>query len=535
MLRGSLLWGPGDHPQPQNTRQPGRVDVSPPARRVQSLKLGAAAQMLPIVAGYGTNLLATPYAVSRLGLHDFGVWSITGAIAQYAGLLDLGVSRAASRYVALFHAKGDDKSEGAVLGMCVTTLAILGALLGGLAFLTPGPVDRVIGAGSAELAHQLLLCAVSILIVSLLARVLAAASVGRGRQVSAGIGVAILSTFQALGGVVALMVWPSLTAFALGTVIATVLGLGAVVTAILVDERRITIGRPVTGLSREILGYGIKSQVAAGGDMLLMQSGKLIAGIMVGPAAAGAFELANRLAMGAQAFSSASDAAVMPHLTRSYIVGGMESVLSQYEYLTRRATAVTIFIPFALAATAFSAIPLWLGAGKGVVVFVLLAILPGVAVNVSTGVCTCTLSALGRPAIIAVVTVVAGAAQSAIAVAMGYWFGFVGIAIAFAVGLPAAKLIGLWYMQSRVGIPMKLYFRGVRGPYVIGIIAMSIVLPLGVFAAPHNRESAVWPFMASAALFCAAYGLLGWNRGYLPQLPLRRRRSHVSIQQQESD
>jgi O-antigen/teichoic acid export membrane protein len=489
--------------------------------------------MLPLVAGYGTILLATPYVVSRLGIHDFGVWSITGAVAQYAAFLDLGVSRAANRYVALFHAKGDVRSEGAVVGICVTALVILWALLGSLALLTRSLVDHVLGTGNPELACFLLLCAVSIMIVGLLARVLAAASVGRGRQVPASIGVAILSALQAVGGVAALVVRPSLTAFAIGTVAGAVLGLGAVVTIILLDERRITIGRPGAALARAILSYGINSQVGAAGDLLLLQSGKLIAGIMVGPAAAGVYELASRLAVGAYALGAAPVSALTPHLTRCYVTRGMDGVLSEYERLTRRNTAVAIFVPFAMAATAFSAIPLWLGRDEPLVVFALLALLPGIAINGSTGVCTATLSAIGRPALIARVSVVAGVLQSAFTVTLGYTFGFVGIVVAIGVSVPAAKLIGLWWMQARIGLPMKLYFRGTCGPYAAGMIAMAIALPIGLLAAPDSRASAVWPFLASAVLFCAAYAVLGWSRDYLPRVPLRHRRSHGAVRQQE--
>jgi O-antigen/teichoic acid export membrane protein len=506
---------------------PRRIVIRP-LQRVQSLKLGAAAQMMPIVAGYGVNLLTTPYVVDRLGLHDFGVWSLTGAIAQYGALLDLGVSRAASRFVALFHAKGDIKSEKAVVGICVTTLVALGTLLGGLTLLGAGFLDRVLRTGDRELVCLLLLSSVSILIVGLLARVLAAASVGRGRYVPANIGVAILSTLQFSGGPIALVVQPSLMAFAAGTVAGTLLGFGAVVIAILLDERRIMIGKPDARLLREILAYGVKTQVAAAGDTLFLQSGKLIAGIMVGPAAAGVYELASRLAMGAQAIGGTSAAALTPHITRSYVAGGMDSVLSQYEHLTRRNTAVTIFIPLAMAATAFSGIPLWLGNGHDLVVLVLLALLPGIAVNVSTAVCTSVLSAMGRPDITALVAVLGGVLQSAFTVALGYVFGFVGIAAAFAIGAPAITLVGVWYMQRRVGIPMKLYLHGVRGPFAVGALAISLALPIGLLAAPHSRESAVWPFLASAVLFGATYALFGWRRDYLPRLPLRRLDSHVS-------
>ena len=97
------------------------------AGRVQSLKTGAIAQVLPLAANYGVNLLATPFVVGQLGLHDFGVWAMTGAIAQYAALLDLGAVRAANRYVALFHARGETEKERSVLGICVTTALGLSA------------------------------------------------------------------------------------------------------------------------------------------------------------------------------------------------------------------------------------------------------------------------------------------------------------------------------------------------------------------------------------------------------------------------
>ena len=38
---------------------------------------------------------------------QFGVWAVTGAIAQYARLLDFGITRSLARFVALYDAEGD--------------------------------------------------------------------------------------------------------------------------------------------------------------------------------------------------------------------------------------------------------------------------------------------------------------------------------------------------------------------------------------------------------------------------------------------
>jgi len=171
-------------------------------RGVQSLKLGAAAQTLPLVAGYGVNLLATPYVVSRLGLHDFGIWSITGAIAQYAGLFDLGAYRATNRYVALFHARGDVENERSVIGVSVTALIGLGCVLYAIPLLIPGFLDQVLHTGDPALAQFLVVCAVTVLICWMLGRALAAASFGRGRQVAANVGIAVFGVAQGVGGAV---------------------------------------------------------------------------------------------------------------------------------------------------------------------------------------------------------------------------------------------------------------------------------------------------------------------------------------------
>ncbi len=463
--------------------------MSRSARSVQSLKTGAIAQLLPIVAGYGTVLISTPFVVGRLGLHDFGIWSMTGAIAQYAALFDMGVSRAANRNVALFHAKGDVKSEGAVVGICISVLLLLGSVLIALSLALPSFVERVLRTENLELTRLLILCATLITITGLIARVFAAASIGRGRQVHANIGLAILSTLQALGGVAALVISPSLEAFAIGTAAGTFAGLAAVIIMILSDEKRLIMGLPNLALARDILTFGINSQIAAAGAIMLLQSGKLIAGIMLGPAAAGVYELASRLAMGAQVLGAAIPGALMPHLTRSHIADGWVGVLDQYEYLTRRNAAVALFAPFAMAATAFSGIPLWLGTSKEQVIYVLLALLPGIATNVSTGVCTSLLSAINRTGILAQVAVVGGVAQVAFAVALGYSKGFIGLAIAFGIGVPLVNLASMWYMHSRAKIPMAMFFRGVSGPFGLAVTAFLLSFPIGILAAPDSRAS----------------------------------------------
>jgi O-antigen/teichoic acid export membrane protein len=488
------------------------------AARVQSLKIGTIAQILPLVAGYGVNLLATPYVVVQLGLHDYGVWAMTGAIAQYAGLLNMGMSRAANRYVALFHAQGDTEKDRSVVGICVTVVLGIGALLCAIAGLFAGVAEKVLRTGDSALIRFLLLCAATTLTCGLLAKVLAAASFGRGRQLPPNIGLAVLGAAQVLGGVVALAFAATLRSFAFGSAVGAAIGLCAVAVAIVIDEGRITIGRPRVALAREIIAFSIQGQAVSAADVVLFQSGKLIAGIVIGPTAAGAYELGMRLVQAVQGFGGAAAVAMTTHLTRTYATAGMAGVLGQYSRLTQQNAAAAIFLPFLLGTTSFSAIPLWLGGHHEAVVTVVAALAVGIAVNVSTGACSSTVFAIGRSGIIGATAVVSATMAVVLAIPLAVAFGFNGLVAAFASWIAIGNLLGVWFLQSRIGISMRDFLGAISGPFAVAILASIVALPINLIAAPDDRAHAIAPFFLSSAVFCAVYVTLGWRLDYLPRV-----------------
>ena len=486
------------------------------AHRVQSLKMGATAQTLRLTAGYGVGLLTTPYVVSRLGLTDFGIWSLTGAFAQSAVMFDLGVSRANDRYVALFHAGGDIDNERAAAGVCMTVLAVLACVLYAIPLLIPEALDRVLRTGDPELAQILVLAAVTMLICGMFARALAGGSFGRGRQVWANTGLAALGILQAVGGVAALVLSPTLRSFAVGSAAGALLGLCAVIIAILVDERRIVIGRPKLGLGREMMSYGIIGHVRGIADVVMIQSPKLIAGIVIGPAAAGIFELGSRLVQGAVTFGSAASEALFVHLTRAYAVGGKADIVAQYSRLTRRNAAVTLFIPLFLCATAFTIVPLWLDERQSGVVLVLMVLSAAITVRLSTNVCVTSFLAMGRPGILGATALISAAVTVVAAVILSRAMGFAGIVTAFGLCIAVGNLLAVWFLQTRLDVSITDFFGAVRGPFAAGIVATALTLPIGLTTMPTDRASALVPFALSAVVFCLVYAVLGRHRDYLP-------------------
>jgi O-antigen/teichoic acid export membrane protein len=473
--------------------------------------------VLRLFAGYGIGLLTTPYVVSRLGLHDFGIWAVTGAFAQSAVMLDLGVARACDRYVALFHARGDVENERSAVGVCMTVLIGLGCALYGIPLLIPASLGQFLHTDDPGLARVLVLCAVTMLICGMFARAFAGASFGRGRQVGANAGLAVLGAAQAIGGVVALVGSPTLRSFALGTAAGAGVGLCAVIVAILFDERRIVIGRPKAALAREMMSYGIIGQVRGVADIVMIQSPKLIAGVVIGPAAAGVYELGSRLAQGAVTFGSATSEALFVHLTRAYALGGKADIVAQYSRLARRNAAVTIFLPLLLCATSFSIIPLWLGERHDGVVMALAVLAAAMAVRVSTNVCTTSFLAMGRVGILGATAMASAVMAVALALPLAHAFGLKGIVAAFGCGIVVGNLLGAWFLQSQMGVSMTEYLRAIRGPFAVGITATLAALPIGIISMPHDRASALIPFLLSSGIFCTIYAILGRHLDYLPR------------------
>jgi O-antigen/teichoic acid export membrane protein len=503
--------------------------------RVQSLRVGATAQILPLIVSYGVNLIATPYVVSQLGLRDFGIWAMTGALAQYAALLDFGAARAANRYVSLFHARGEADKDRSVVGVCVCLAMGLGAVVCALALLCTGIVERLFHTGDLALTRFLLLCSMTILVCGLLARILAAASFGRGRQLPPNIGLAMLGAAQVVSGVVALAFAPTLRSFALGTAVGAAIGLCAVAVVIVIDEGRLTIGRPSTALAREIIGFGVKSQVAGLADVVLYQSGKLIAGIVIGPAAAGAYELGIRLIQGVQAFGGAAAVAINTHLTRTFATSGMDGIGAHYVRLTQRNAAVAIFLPFLLGTTAFSAVPLWLGGQHQPVITVASALAFSVAINVSTAVCSATVYAIGRAGLMSIDGIVFGVVSVLLPIPLATAFGFNGLIAAYAGWIAVGNLLAVWFMHTQIGIPMKDYFGAVAGPFAVATTAAVVAMPINLITAPATRADAIAPFVLSSLVFCAVYLGLGWRLDYLPRFPGRGQNSPNLTQESQKD
>src|SRR6478672_3066149 len=131
----------------------GRAGATP------SLLRNTAAQSAPLLLGYLFSFLAAPVVVSGLGITQFGIWALTGAIAQYVALLD-GFGPSLSRFIAAHQDNRRACGEYIAIAIISVTLvsvvalvaAIFGAELLSRTLHGISPADmRVVGVSAAAL------------------------------------------------------------------------------------------------------------------------------------------------------------------------------------------------------------------------------------------------------------------------------------------------------------------------------------------------------------------------------------------------
>lgn len=89
------------------------------------------------------SFFLAPFIVHRLGNTAYGVWVLLASLVGYMGLLDLGIRSAVTRYVARFHALGEDGDASRIVsaGLGLFTLLGLAAVL--IAAVLAVLVDRI--------------------------------------------------------------------------------------------------------------------------------------------------------------------------------------------------------------------------------------------------------------------------------------------------------------------------------------------------------------------------------------------------------
>ena len=78
------------------------------------------------VFNVAVTFVLSPYVVKSLGDTTYGLWVLLASLVGYLGLLDFGVRGAVTRYVARFHADGDDEKAGRLTSTALRIFSLMG-------------------------------------------------------------------------------------------------------------------------------------------------------------------------------------------------------------------------------------------------------------------------------------------------------------------------------------------------------------------------------------------------------------------------
>jgi O-antigen/teichoic acid export membrane protein len=499
-----------------------------------SIAVNSVAQTAPSFVGYIASFVSAPIILAGLGFKAYGLWVLTGGLATYSGLLDLGLGKAMSRFIAGYDAHNDQQAVGEVvaigfLGSLLISLPILA-----LALVLAGPIASAVGGTTTGTMRVLLLCSVGMTCLGMFVQALAAWPAGLRRMVAPNVAIAAGSLINFTFSVGAIAFGGGLTAYAYANLAAS--GVSVVVMWLVVraTDGVPPVAPPSLARFRHILTFAVKGQLVYVSDLINYQTDKIVVGVTVGPAATAAYYIANQVCAAARTIGVNAQSALVPSLSADVALDGTAALRRSYARLTQRSSAISFPWLVMGAASAPLLLTAWLGTQPvhGSVVLVVLS--AAYLLNVSTGVSYAFAAAggaIGIPAKAAVLTAVANVIATGV---LAPFFGTWGVLVGTFAALTAGAAIQIFMVLRQFDIPFSTHWLAIRPPI---LLAMGLAVPVAAVAFLMDRSAGRIGLIAILAalgfFYFASYFLLAGRLELLPsaitkRLPLQHRRAeHV--------
>ena len=479
------------------------------------------AQTAALVTGYVFSFILAPIMLWRLGLAQFGVWAVTGAIATYAALIDLGITRALERFVAFYHARGDRRSVEECFGLglvAVTTMAVL--------------VTPVVLLAAPWVAHLLddvltpaemrivMLASAAMLVLGAYRSVLRAVPTGLQRMVEPCLALIAGNVINFAFSLVALAISRDLVVYALANVAAAVVSLIPMAMAVRVTWSPVRVRIPSKAIVSEVLGFSLKSQVAWLGDLVNNQTDKLIIAVLIDVRAAGAYEIANRVVVALKAVAIMSISALTAASTAMIATEGRGGIADFYRRYTPRAMSVALPMLFFAIVCSPALMTAWLDDVPPNAVLVVVVLTLANAVSLTTEVAKVITMGDGRAGEVARVAVIVVILNIVLTIVLAPLFGILGVVGGTALAIAGGSALFLIRFHRFYGVAGRVYAKAVGVPAALaGLAAAPVLLFWLLFAgaAPDERLPAFALAAAFFAVYVAVYWPLATRIGILPE------------------
>jgi O-antigen/teichoic acid export membrane protein len=481
------------------------------------------AQSSRLILGQIASVALAPLLIGRLGLTAFGVWAVTGAAAGYVSLLDFGITRSLSRFVALNDARGDQVAIRRVMTVGLVAVSLVGAAGIGVALAAAPAVNDLLGTPVSDSVLQtVLLCSASLLALQLVGQVFDALPAGLRRYVPPNVAGVFGIGCNFAASVAILLTDPRLTSYAIANAAAAVPAVVASGLSVAYVWRGRLVARPSRALVRELLGFGVKTQVSTLSALVNFQTDKLVIAAAVGVRASAAYEIGARVALAVRELAVLTVSAMIPQATAEIARRGLSAIRRFYRDWSLRVMAISVGV-FTLAALCSPyVLEAWIGQtphrSQGILVGLSLAFLAWQA----TGVPSTMAIGAGRPGMPARNAFIMAVLNVALTVLLAPLFGVWGVMFGTALAMALMAAVFLVQFHRAFGVPAADFRAAVMGPVKLGL---ALAVPLGLLVAfvlptPDDR----WPALGLLVLVGGSFGLAYWVGAtafdYLPG-PLR--------------
>ncbi|HEV7562052.1 MAG TPA: lipopolysaccharide biosynthesis protein [Solirubrobacterales bacterium] len=482
--------------------------MSERARRRPTLFRNTLSQSAPTFINFGLSFILAPIMLSRLGLAQFGVWAVTGALAQYARLFDFGVTRSLARFVALFDAQGDRRGIEESLAVGVAAVTVLGSLMLVAAVFAAPLLQEVLGVLDTAEMRIVLLSSVGILITALLVDVINAVPVGLRQMGPPNAAAVAGGVVNFVASVVVLTQSSKLPAYAVVNFGAAAVAVAFALVALVKVWPGPYLSRPNRKRAREIMSFGLKSQAITAAELVNVQTDKLIIAAMLGPRTAGAYEIANRVVQGVLAFGTITLSAMIPTATAEIVERGRGVIEEFYARYTRTSLSIALPLFGALCVSCPFLLVAWLGERPPETDQIVVLLSIAFAASLTTGVAMTLVMADGHPGLVAQTAILVVVLNVGSTLAVAPIFGLWGVLVATVAAEVIASTVFLVRFHRRYGFGWRDFRHAVGPPLILTLVVaipFALVYVIGV-QIPDSRL----PALAGAIATGGTYGVICW-------------------------
>jgi O-antigen/teichoic acid export membrane protein len=479
----------------------------------RSLHANAVYQTVALAVGYAVSFIIAPILLARIGLEGFGIWALTGALAQYAGILDVGITRSLARFVALYRGASEDRVAQVIgLGLLVSVLVTAAMLV--LAVGTAALFLRLFHI-RMELATIRIILVSSVVMfgASMVSRVLAAFPTGLEDLVTPSIAIIVSAVVNLAASVPTLLLTRSLATYAV--VSAGAACGGAIGTYLLIRLRvgPIPAAFPPRRLAGEVSRYAVKGQVPWVLDLANFQTDKVVIGAFVDVKAAAAYELVNRVSAATRQVGIVAMSPMLPRAVRLIRETGRQVISPIARHYSVLASSV--LAPLFVASTLVG-VPLmvaWLGHLPPDGLVILCGLNSAYLLNTLSGVLSVLAAADASLDLLVVPGVATTAINCVLTLALGPVIGVVGVLSGTVVALGLGSGLSLVMFGRRYGLSQIPVAVAVAKEVCLALLPAIPLFALGIFlGVPKTRAAGIGETLLLLVPYVLAYGLLARRR-----------------------